>query len=115
MILTVILLFGLAVGFGVFIMFMGIRYKRGSMALGLTHAGIALVALGLLIVEIFREATTHMLYNNAAILFVMALVGGLVLLALRKGTEPPAMFVVVLHAAMALVALALLVVGYLHR
>jgi hypothetical protein len=96
-------------------MYMGIRYKRGSKALGLTHAGIAMLALVLLIVQIFREDTIHMLYNNAAILFVMALVGGLVLLALRRGTEPPPMVVVVLHAVMALAALALLVVGYLHR
>ncbi|MGD8927214.1 MAG: hypothetical protein PVG20_10200 [Thioalkalispiraceae bacterium] len=115
MILFVILLFGLAVGFGVFLMFMGIRYKRGSKALGLTHAAIGMLALVMLIVQIFREATIHMLYNNAAILFFMALAGGLVLLALRKGTEPPPMVVVVIHAVMALVALALLVVGYLHR
>ena len=114
MILTVILLFGLAVGFGIFLMYMGIRYKRGSMALGLSHAGIGILALVMLIVQIFREATTHMLYNNAAILFFMAMAGGVVLLALRKGTEPPSMIVVVIHALMALVALALLVVGYLH-
>ena len=115
MIFSVILLFGLAVGFGVILVFIGLRYRRGSMALGLTHAGIALLALCLLIVQIFREATTHMLYNDAAIFFVMAMVGGLLLLALHKGTEPPPMFVVVIHAVMAIVALTLLVIGYLHR
>ena len=115
MILYIILLFGLAVAFGVFLTVMGVRYQRGSMALGLTHAGIAVVALGLLTVQIFREATIHMFYNDAAILFVMAMAGGLVLLALRKGKEPPPMVVVGVHAVMALVALLLLIVGYTHR
>ena len=114
MILAVIVLFSLAIGFGAFLMFIGIRYKRGSMALGLSHAGIAVFALVLLIVQIFREATIHKLYNNAVILFIMAILGGLVLLALRKGTEPPVMFVVILHAVMALAAFALLIVGYAH-
>lgn len=115
MIFSVILLFGMAVGLGAFLIFMGFRYKRGSRALGLTHAGIAMAALIMLIVHIFRDATIHKLYNSAAILFVMAMAGGLVLLVLRKGTEPPVMFVVFIHAVMALLALTLLTVGYLHR
>ena len=114
MILFVILLFGLAVAFGIFLTYMGVRYQRGSMALGLTHAGIAVVALGMLTVQIFREATIHMLYNDAAIVFVLVMAGGLVLLALRNGKEPPPMVVVGLHAVMALVAYVLLVAGYVQ-
>lgn len=114
MIFYAILLFALAVGLGAYMVFMGIRYKRGSKVLGLTHSGFAMVALIMLIVHIFRDATINKLYNSAAILFVMAMAGGLVLLVTRKGSEPPLMVVVFIHAVMALLALTLLVVGYLH-
>ncbi len=108
-----ILLFGLAMLVGVYIIFVGVRYKKGSLAMGLGHAGIAVTALVLLVVAIFQEPDHHLLYNNAALLFVLALAGGLVLLALREGRKPPPMVVVGIHAAMAVFALYLLVRGYL--
>lgn len=93
-------------------MFIGVRYHRGSLALGLGHAGIAVLALILLVVHIVRESTHHILYNDAAFLFVLTLTGGVVLLALRDGRKPPPMVIVGLHAFIALAALALLVKGY---
>lgn len=113
MIFYAILLFGLAMSIGLIIIYMGMRYQRGSLALGLSHAVVAVAALVFLVVAIFREPVHHMLYNNAALLFVLALAGGLVLLALREGRKPPPMVVVGVHAAMALFALYLLVRGYL--
>jgi len=60
--------------------------------------------------------STHKSYNLAMFLFVLALFGGLVLFALRMGQReyrtPPPMFIVGLHAIMAIIALLLLVVGY---
>ena len=54
-----------------------------------------------------------------SIIILLPLAGGLVLLALRIGTHehrsPPPMMGVSLHAAMALAALLLLVLGYTHR
>lgn len=94
---------------------MGVRYHRGSMALGLTHAGIASLALVLLTVQIFRDSVNHMLYNDATILFIVTLLTGLVMLALRIGKEPPPMVVVGIHAVIALLALLLLVLGYAHH
>jgi hypothetical protein len=114
MILSSILLFGLAVAFGLSLVVMGVRYHRGSLALGLGHAGVAVVALTLLVIRIFREHTDF-LYNDAALLFGLTLVGGVVLLAVREGRKPPPMVVVGIHAAIAVVALSLLVVGYAHR
>lgn len=113
MILAAILLFCLAAIFGMSLVVMGVRYKRGSLALGLSHAGIAVLALSLLAVQIFREPI-HMLYDDAAMLFVLVLAGGVVLLALREGRKPPPMVVVGIHAAMALAAIIVLVVGYVH-
>lgn len=98
-------------------MVLGVRYRRGSRALAATHAGIALLGLVLLGRHIF-SSPVHMLYNDAALLFVLALAGGLVLLALRMGNRehrsPPPMMGVSLHAAMAITALLLLVLGYTH-
>ncbi|MDP1863712.1 MAG: hypothetical protein Q8K52_07395 [Thiobacillus sp.] len=117
MILAAILLFCLAAVLGLWLVILGVRYRRGSRALAAGHAGIALLGLILLGKHIF-SSPVHMLYNNAALLFILALSGGLVLLALRMGNpehrSPPPMFGVGLHAAMAITALLLLVWGYTH-
>lgn len=117
MILAAIVLFCLAVMLGLWLVVLGVRHRRGSRALAAAHAGIALLGLVLLGRHIFG-APVHMLYNDAALLFVLALAGGLVLLALRLGNRdhrsPPPMMGVSLHAAMALSALLLLVLGYTH-
>lgn len=113
MILSAILLFGLAAVVGLYIVVIGVRFRRGSLALGLGHAGLAITGLILLVVAIIRASAHYLLYNSAALLFVLTLAGGLVLLALREGRKPPPMVVVGIHAAMALFALYLLVKGYL--
>jgi hypothetical protein len=114
MILFVIGLFSLAAFIGLSMVILAVRYRRGSLALGLGHAGIASLAFVLLLIEIFHAQARTMIINDAAILFAMTLAGGLVLLALREGRKPPPMVVVGIHAAMALFALLLLVMGYLR-
>jgi len=117
MILAAIVLFCLAAVLGLWLVVLGVRFRRGSLALAAGHAGVAVLGLGLLGKHIF-SSPVHMLYNDAALLFVLALAGGLVLLALRIGNReqrsPPPMIGVSLHAAMALSALLLLVLGYTH-
>jgi hypothetical protein len=116
-ILAAIVLFGLAALLGLWLVVLGVRYRRGSRALAAGHAGVALLGLILFGSHIF-SSPVHMLYNDAALLFVLALFGGLVLLALRTGNHahrsPPPMVGVSLHAAMAITALLLLVWGYAH-
>ena len=118
MILAAIVLFGLAAALGLWLVVLGVRYRRGSRALAAGHAGVALLGLILLGRYIF-SSPVHMLYNDAALLFVLALFGGLVLLALRISSHehrsPPPMIGVSFHAAMAITALLLLVLGYMHR
>lgn len=115
MILAAIVLFCLASVLGLWLVVLGMRYRRGSLALAAGHAGVALMGLGLLGNQIFT-GPVHKLYNVAALLFVLTLFGGLVLMVLRISTReyrsPPPMFVVSLHAVMAMIALLLLVVGY---
>jgi peptidoglycan/LPS O-acetylase OafA/YrhL len=116
MILYSIVLFCLAAALGLSIVVLGLRYKRGSLTLALGHAAVAVLALGLLMNQILGDGPSHILYNTAALLFFLTLFGGLVLLAVRitkrERRAPPPMFVVGLHAVMALIGLLLLVVGY---
>ena len=117
MILAAIVLFCLAVALGLFLVVLGVRHRRGSRVLAAVHAGLALLGLGLLGMQVF-SGPVHFLYNSAALLFVLALSGGLVLLAVRLGNRehrsPPSMFGVSLHAAMGLLALLLVVLGYIR-
>lgn len=115
MILASIVLFCLAVALGLFLVVLGMRYRRSSLVLAMGHASVALLGMGLLGQQVLDDST-HKLYNLASFLFVLALFGGLVLLALRMSQReyrtPPPMFVVSLHAIMAIIALLLLVLGY---
>jgi len=110
----IIALFGLAILAGLSLVFMGVRYHRSSLALGLGHAGMALIAVILLIMHIIQEATSHMLYNDAALLFVLTLAGGIVLLMTRNNNKSAPLPVVIIHAALALIALTLLIKGYIQ-
>ena len=115
MILASIILFCLAVVLGLFLVVLGMRYRRSSLVLAMGHASVALLGVGLLGQQILDDSS-HKLYNLATFLFVLALFGGLVLLALRMSQRehrtPPPMFIVSLRAIMAIIALLLLVVGY---
>lgn len=115
MILASIILFCLAVSLGLFLVILGMRYKRSSLVLAMGHASFALLGVGLLMQQVLDDSS-HKLYNLATFLFVFALLGGLILLALRisqrEHRTPAPMFVVFLHAIMALIGLLLLVVGY---
>ena len=118
MIFAAIVLFCLAAVLGLWLVVLGMRYRRGSLVLAAGHAGVALLGLGLLGNQVFT-GPVHKLYNVAALLFVLALFGGLILLLLRVSTReyrtPPPMFVVSLHAVMAMIALLLLLLGYTQR
>lgn len=117
MILAAIVLFCLAVALGLFLVVLGVRHRRGSRMLAAVHAGVAVLALSLLGVQVF-SGPINFLFNSAALLFVLALSGGLALLAVRLSARehhsPPSMIGVSLHAAMGLLALLLLVLGYIR-
>ena len=104
----------IAVLLGVTLVLIGLRQKRGSLLLALSHLLFAVLGLGLLIAHV-SSAPTVRLFNLAALLLVLALLGGLVLLMLRavrrEYRTPPPLFVVVMHAALGIAALLLLLVG----
>jgi peptidoglycan/LPS O-acetylase OafA/YrhL len=90
----------------------GRRKQPVPLKLSLTHGGLALIALGLLLARTFT-GPKNIFFNAAAVVFLMALAGGLLLLMLRSDRHPPPLIVVALHATFALVAFGLLVAGVL--
>lgn len=111
MILSSILFFSLAASLGLFLVVLGVRYRRRSAKIGLIHASLGLLAFGLLIAQIVSGAINK--YNNvAALLMVLALIGGLMLFALREHNKPPPMVLVAIHAGMALAGLLVLFLGF---
>jgi hypothetical protein len=105
---STLLLLAALVGF--VMVYIGLRYHRSSKKLAISHALIAIIGLGFLGAEIFRGPINK--YNNgAALLLVLALIGGGMLLALRDGDRAPAMPVVAIHAIMALAGLTVLLLG----
>lgn len=114
MILSSILLFSLAASLGLFLVVLGVRYQRSSLKIGLVHASTGLLASGLLMTQIITGATDK--YNNvAALLIILAIIGGLMLFALREHNRPPPMVLVGIHALMALVALLVLYIGFFSK
>ena len=115
MIFVSIVLFCLAVLLGLLLVVVGLRYQRGSLLLAVGHVSFAMLGLGVLGWQVYDDSV-YKLYNISTLLFCFALSGGLILLGLRlKNREyrtPPPMFLVALHAIMAMLALLLLVVGY---
>ena len=67
--------FFLAVVLGLTLVVLGMRYRRGSLALAVAHVVAALVGLALLLRHI-ADSATQRLYNLSAFLFVLALLGG---------------------------------------
>lgn len=114
MVLAAIVLFALAAAMGLSLAVTGRRHQCSYLSLGIVHAGIAIVALGLLAARIL-SGPMDKLFNNAAVLFLLALVGGVLLLALHEDRKPPPMMVVGIHGVMALAAWVVLLMGYLQR
>jgi hypothetical protein len=111
MILSSILLFSLAASLGLYLVVLGARYHRSSLKIGLSHASISLLALVLLFLQIMNGAINK--YNNvAALLMILAVIGGIMLFALREKNKPPPMVLVGIHAVMALVGLLVLFLGF---
>ena len=99
-----------AVAVGIYLVFLGLRQRKRSPGLGLTHAALALSGTIVLFTEIFTGPTDKM--NNVAALFLFfAVVGGGMVLALHEKNRPPSMVAVTAHAVMGLVGVSLLVIN----
>jgi FtsH-binding integral membrane protein len=111
MTLLIILLLTAAALVGVFLVIRGLRHHKSSLKTGLIHASLAIAGIVLLLSQIV-QGPIDKLNNLAALLLVLALIGGGMVFALREKNKPPAMAVVTIHAIMALVGLSVLIVKY---
>ena len=109
LILTFLLVLS-AVAVGAYLVFLGLRHRKRSRALALTHASLALTGTIVLFLEIFSDPTDKL--NNVAALFLFfAIVGGGIVFALNEESRPPSMGAVTVHAIMGLVGLSLLIIN----
>lgn len=104
------ILLAIAATLGIVMVILGVRYHRSSFKLAMSHAVIAIGGLGFLATQIINGPINK--YNNvAALLLLLALIGGGMLFALREKDRPPAMIMVFIHASMALAGLVVLFLG----
>ncbi len=99
-----------AAAIGVHLALLGMRKRKRSPSLGLTHAVLALSGLILLFVEIYY-GPTNKLINTAAFFLFFAIVGGGIVFALHEEKRPPSMGAVTAHAIMGVVGVSLLVIN----
>jgi hypothetical protein len=99
-----------AIAVGIYLVFLGLRQRKRSPVLGLTHAVLALSGIMVLFMEIFTGPTDKL--NNVAALFLFfALVGGGMVFALHEQNRPPSMVAVTAHAVMGVVGVSLLIIN----
>jgi len=110
LLLATVLLLISAVAVGFYLLFLGLRQRKRSPGLGLTHAGLALTGIIVLFTEIFIGPTDKL--NNVAALFLFfAIVGGGMVFALHEENKPPSMVTVTAHAVMGLFGISLLIIN----
>jgi len=99
-----------AVAIGFYLVLLGLRMRKRSPGLAVTHAGLALSGIIVLFTEIFTGPTDKI--NNVAALFLFfAIVGGGLVFALHEENRPPSMAAVTAHAIMGLVGISLLIIN----
>lgn len=103
-------LFIVAIALGATTLWRGVRQRRPLVALGYVHATTALSALVVLGIRVFT-GPENLLLNSAFFVFLLAAIGGLFTLAVRRRDEPVMLPLILLHATAAVVAVLLLAAG----
>ncbi len=113
MLLLLLILSLLIVAAGITLARAELRGHRIPVPLGMLH-GIAGIALIVLLFWQDRQSPEHLLVNAATLIFGLTAAGGLMLFAFRSRRETPPGFLIGMHASFALVAVGLLIAGYVH-
>lgn len=109
--ITIILLFAAAAAFGITLIIPVLQGKTPSKTFVLIHGGFAAVALVMLLLRFFNEATTVPLLS--VILFVAAALGGFVLVATDLQKKPIPKALALIHAGAAVTAFLILLFSVL--
>jgi len=97
---------------GLSMVFLGVRFHRSSVCLARMHASFAVAGVAILGWVIYQGPMDKQ-NNLAALLLVIALIGGGMLFAMREPARPPALSMVVIHALMAVAGVTVLLIGLL--
>ena len=89
------------------------RDKNAPLGLALTHLALAVVAETALVIRMAISGATGLL-AAASVIFALAALGGLVMLALRLKSMPPPKPLIGVHGALAVIALVCLLVRVSH-
>lgn len=104
--ITIILLFAAAAVFGITLIIPVLQGKTPTRAFVFIHGGIAAVALVMLLLQFFKEGTT--VPQISVILFVIAALGGFVLVATDLQKKPIPKTLALIHAGAAITAFLIL-------
>lgn len=88
----------------------GVRQRFPAARLGALHGVVGTVALALLGYRIYL-GPQNLWFNSAFFLFLLAFIGGLFQLLVRRRDEPPFMGLIILHSVMAVIAFLVLLGG----
>ncbi|MDE2195938.1 MAG: hypothetical protein KGJ56_01925 [Gammaproteobacteria bacterium] len=112
LLVLLILLLAVALG-GVTLATLELRGRPVPLPVGALHGTAGIVLIVLLVIHVVRFPR-NMPVNAATALFMLTASGGLLLFAFRAGRQRLPGLVLGLHAAFALAAISLMLVGYLH-
>lgn len=108
--LILILLVALA---GATLATLGLRGRRVPLRVSVLHGVAAITAIVLLVMHDLRFPH-NMPVNAATALFILTATGGLLLFGFRAARQPLPGLMLVLHAGFAMVAVALMIFGYVR-
>lgn len=108
-----IFVFALAAGAGFTLAVRSGMRKRVTFVQSLAHASLGVGAMVLLALRVFGGPKV-LLFNDALLVFALVLIAGLFMLAIRFSGQSPPLLVIWVHGATAVLALSLLVIGYVQ-
>lgn len=113
MLLFLLLLSLLIVAAGITLARAELHGRKIPVPVGMVHGTAGIILIGLLFWH-DRQPPYHLLVNAATLIFALTAAGGLLLFAFRARRETPPGFLIGLHASFAVVAVGLLIAGYIH-
>lgn len=115
MIIAALIAFALAAGGGILLATFHLRNRPVPQVLGLGHGLIAITALVLLVIALMVDGLTTLAFVALGI-FVLAALGGLLMLTLRlRGRPHPPAPIIAFHGAVAVTAFVLLLIDVVNR
>jgi peptidoglycan/LPS O-acetylase OafA/YrhL len=112
LLVVIAVLFVSVVALGAYLTFIGLHKNQRSPRLGMLHAGLAVLGLIILALQIYNGPMDK-LNNIAAVFLCFAIIGGAMVFALHEDRKPPSMAMVTIHAIMGVIGISFILVNVL--